>query len=148
MAIFITFDKRNGYFYQKIGIKAGISPFCMSISISIGIKTSDLYNISIVSVSTIQTWKVSVSYQYRKKWYRRPLSLSGSGWRIAPVEFLLPPPCLKEMSLFCQSRHLQSRAYCPANSKYVNLWYLLRVRRLFFVKTLSKLRNRKAQVTL
>ena len=44
------------------------------ISISIGIKTSDLYSISIVSVSTFQTWKVSVSYRYRKKWYRRPLS--------------------------------------------------------------------------
>ena len=43
------------------------------ISISIGIKTSDLYSISIVSVSTFQTWKVSVSYRYRKKWYRRAL---------------------------------------------------------------------------
>ena len=43
------------------------------ISINIGIKTSDLYSISIVSVSTFQTWKVSVSYRYRKKWYRRPL---------------------------------------------------------------------------
>ena len=46
------------------------------ISISIGIKTSDLYSISIVSVSTFQTWKVSVSYRYRKKWYRRPLAYS------------------------------------------------------------------------
>ena len=81
MAIFITFDKRNGYFYQKIGIKAGISPFCMSISISISIEfQSFMVSVSvsklqtcIVSVSTFQTWKVSVSYRYRKKWYRRPL---------------------------------------------------------------------------
>ena len=46
------------------------------ISITIGIKTSDLYGISIVSVSTFQTWKVSVSYRYRKKWYRRPLIMN------------------------------------------------------------------------
>ena len=45
-----------------------------SISISIGIKILQLKSISIVSVSNIQTCMVSVSYRYRKRWYRRPLS--------------------------------------------------------------------------
>ena len=65
MAIFITFDKRNGYFYQKIGIKAGIRPFCMSISISIGIEFQSFMVSVSISVSKLQTCIVSVSYRYR-----------------------------------------------------------------------------------
>ena len=80
MAIFITFDKRNGYFYQKIGIKAGISPFCMSISISIEFQ-SFIVSVS-VSVSKLWTCMVSVSYRYRlfrpgKYQYRIGIEKSG-----------------------------------------------------------------------
>ena len=82
MAIFITFDKRNGYFYQKIGIKAGISPFCMSISISIGIEFQSFMVSVSVSVSKLQTCIVSVSYRYRlfrpgKYQYRIGIEKSG-----------------------------------------------------------------------
>ena len=82
MAIFITFDKRNGYLYQKIGIKVGIGHFCRSISISIGIEfQSFLVSVS-VSVSKLQTCIVSVSYQYRffrpgKYQYRIGIEKSG-----------------------------------------------------------------------
>ena len=81
MAIFITFDKRNGYFYQKIGIKAGISPFCMSISIGIEFQ-SFIVSVS-VSVSKLQTCIVSVSYRYRlfkpgKYWYCIGIEKGGS----------------------------------------------------------------------
>ena len=80
MAIFITFDKRNGYFYQKIGIKAGISPFCRSISIGIEFQ-SFMVSVS-VSVSKLQTCIVSVSYRYRlfrpgKYQYRIGIEKSG-----------------------------------------------------------------------
>ena len=80
MAIFITFDKRNGYFYQKIGIKAGVSPFCGSIGISIGIEFQS-FMLS-VSVSKLQTCIVSVSYRYRlfrpgKYQYRIGIEKSG-----------------------------------------------------------------------
>ena len=82
MAIFITFDKRNGYFYQKIGIKAGISPFCRSISISIGIEFQSFMLSVSVSVSKLQTCIVSVSYRYRlfrpgKYQYRIGIEKSG-----------------------------------------------------------------------
>ena len=82
MAIFITFDKRNGYFYQKIGIKAGISPFCRSISISIGIEFQSFMVSVSVSVSKLQTCIVSVSYRYRlfrpgKYQYRIGIEKSG-----------------------------------------------------------------------
>ena len=80
MAIFITFDKRNGYFYQKIGIVAGISPFCRSISIGIEFQ-SFMVSVS-VSVSKLQTCIVSVSYRYRlfrpgKYQYRIGIEKSG-----------------------------------------------------------------------
>ena len=82
MAIFITFDKRNGYFYQKIGIKAGISPFCRSIGISIGIEFQSFMLSVSVSVSKLQTCIVSVSYRYRlfrpgKYQYRIGIEKSG-----------------------------------------------------------------------
>ena len=82
MAIFITFDKRNGYFYQKIGIKADISPFCRSISISIGIEFQSFMLSVSVSVSKLQTCIVSVSYRYRlfrpgKYQYRIGIEKSG-----------------------------------------------------------------------
>ena len=78
MAIFITFDKIIGYFYQKIGIKAGISPFCRSISIGIEFQS---FMVS-VSVSKFQTCLVSVSYRYRlfrpgKYQYRIGIEKSG-----------------------------------------------------------------------
>ena len=82
MTIFITFDKRNGYFYQRIGIKAGISPFCMSISISIGIEFQSFMVSVSVSVSKLQTCIVSVSYRYQlfgpgKYQYRIGIEKSG-----------------------------------------------------------------------
>ena len=49
---------------KKNGIKAGISPFKMSISISIGIEFQSFIVSVSVSVSKPQTCKVSVSYQY------------------------------------------------------------------------------------
>ena len=82
MAIFITFDQIIGYFYQKIGIKAGIRPFCMSISISIGIEFQSFMVSVSVSVSKLQTCIVSVSYRYRlfrpgKYQYRIGIEKSG-----------------------------------------------------------------------
>ena len=88
MAIFITFEKRNGYFYQKIGIKAGISPFCMSISICIEFQ-SFMVSVS-VSVSKLQTCIVSVLYRYRlfrPRKYQYRIGIDKSG-----IEDLCPPP--------------------------------------------------------
>ena len=67
---------------KKIGIKAGISTFCMSISISIGIEFQSFMVSVSVSVSKLQTCIVSVSYRYRlfrpgKYQYRIGIEKSG-----------------------------------------------------------------------
>ena len=74
------FSSKNWYqswyqaFVQKYQYRYQYRIFQLSsISISIGIRLAAKDSISIVSVSKIQTCLVSVSYRYRKKWYRRSL---------------------------------------------------------------------------
>ena len=45
----------------------------------------------------------------------------GQGGGLPPLNFFYRLHASKKCLFFCQSRHLQSRANCPANSKYVNL---------------------------
>ena len=91
------FSSKNWYqswyqaFVQKYQYRYQYRIFQLfSISISIGIRLAAKDSISIVSVSKIQTCLVSVSYRYRKKWYRRSLVLSTSQVGVVPQTPIFP----------------------------------------------------------
>ena len=119
------FSSKNWYqswyqaFVQKYQYRYQYRIFQLSsISISIGIRLAAKDSISIVSVSKIQTCLVSVSYRYRKKWYRRSLILNSM--HIGPAKGMQNQ--YKESSLLDNNRKVPYQVPPPillvANKEY------------------------------